>query len=89
MAFFNKYPYTDFHEMNLDWILDTMKKLEDKYDNTLTAELKAFIESKFNDLFVDCAYDADHDRLVLHLGAIAVAGEEHIYRADDETITIV
>ena len=26
--FFNKYPYTDFHELNLDWILSTVKQLE-------------------------------------------------------------
>ena len=23
--FFNKYPYTDFHELNLDWILSQIK----------------------------------------------------------------
>ena len=25
--FWDKYPYTDFHEMNLSWLLDMMKKL--------------------------------------------------------------
>lgn len=25
--FFNKYPYTDFHELNLDWVLSTVKQL--------------------------------------------------------------
>lgn len=25
--FFDKYPYTDFHELNLDWVLSTMKQL--------------------------------------------------------------
>lgn len=28
MGFFNKYPYTDFHELNLDWIIDRIKKVE-------------------------------------------------------------
>lgn len=30
-GFFNKYPYTDFHELNLDWIIESMKKLLDDY----------------------------------------------------------
>lgn len=38
---FNKYPYTDFHEINLDWILREIMKLHHDYDefkaaNTIT-----------------------------------------------------
>ncbi|MBO5870663.1 MAG: SGNH/GDSL hydrolase family protein [Clostridia bacterium] len=41
MSFVNKYPYTDFHELNLDWILDRIHKLgvdmdEFKALNTIT-----------------------------------------------------
>ena len=28
MGFFNNFPYTNFHELNLDWILETVKRLE-------------------------------------------------------------
>lgn len=27
-----KYPYTNFHDLNLDWILETLKKIENKTD---------------------------------------------------------
>ena len=38
---FNKYPYTDFHELNLDWIIAQIKQLHHDYDefkalNTIT-----------------------------------------------------
>ena len=87
--FINEYPYTDFHELNLDWVLTKIKKLEDKYDNTLTAELKAFIESKFNDIFADVAYDSTNKRLILSLTSVEVSGAEHIYTANNETMTII
>ena len=31
MGFENKYPYTDFHEMNLDWILEVVKGIETEW----------------------------------------------------------
>lgn len=30
MSFFNKYPYTDFHELNLDWCIKQIKSLIDE-----------------------------------------------------------
>ena len=33
MAFFNKYPYTDFHELNADFILQRIKNIEDQIAN--------------------------------------------------------
>lgn len=32
MAIFNKYPYTSFQEMNLDWILQELKDLTDQWE---------------------------------------------------------
>lgn len=41
MEFFNKFPYTDFHELNLDWVLKMIKELDQEWDefkvlNTIT-----------------------------------------------------
>lgn len=31
MSFDNKYPYTDFHELNLDWVLEKIKGIDDHF----------------------------------------------------------
>lgn len=49
MAFWNKFPFTNFHEMNLDWLVSTMKELMDKY-NDFTVEVTKKIEQFNNDM---------------------------------------
>lgn len=34
-GFFNKYPYTDFHELNLDWLLINYQAIIDKLNDTI------------------------------------------------------
>lgn len=33
MSFWNHYPYTDFHELNLDWIINILREMEKKLEN--------------------------------------------------------
>ena len=33
MALYNNFPYTNFHEMNLDWVIKSMKELEAEWDS--------------------------------------------------------
>ena len=44
MGFENKYPYTDFHELNLDWILEVVKRIETEWP-----EFKTTLETEWND----------------------------------------
>lgn len=49
---YNKYPYTDFHELNLDWFLEEFKKLVADWDSLAAdnADFKAELEDKFDTL---------------------------------------
>ena len=64
MSFFSRYPYTDFHEMNLDWVIATLKEMDARIEGlkeeiiteTIAAS-KEYIDdrlslviSEFNDL---------------------------------------
>lgn len=57
--FYNKYPYTDFHELNLDWVLETVQNVvaewnatKQEWDDTEQAwnDLKSYVENYFNTL---------------------------------------
>jgi hypothetical protein len=84
--FSNFYPYTDFHELNLDWIISEVKRLANKIDMKYDEVLKIFIMQKFNDLFAGMVYD-DVDTLDFYIGV--VGDGEHIFTPDDETMHII
>lgn len=43
MGVFDNYPYTNFHELNLDWVIEDMRKLDDAYDG-LKKEIQETID---------------------------------------------
>ena len=50
--FTNKYPYTDTQELNLDWILGEVKRLQERIDNfegIIMDELKAYVDGRLQD----------------------------------------
>lgn len=40
MGFTNDFPYTDFHEINLDWILNKIKEFQERIDSFEDTVLK-------------------------------------------------
>ena len=52
MGLFDKFPYTNFHELNLDWIIKALKDLDTKVDNlqaTITEEAKKYIDQRIKE----------------------------------------
>ena len=68
---YNKYPYTDLHELNLDWILKEMKELDERLDNAIEeikaeviVELKEYVDEEVADIKADFqALSNDFDTL--------------------------
>ncbi len=60
MGLFEQFPYANFHELNLDWILKKIKELDEKVDsiedrilkeaNAYTDQQIAIIQNEFNEL---------------------------------------
>ena len=62
MAFFDKFPYTNFHELNLDWILSKMKELQENIDviNSWKETFSASINQQIANLITQVNTEFDH-----------------------------
>ena len=54
MGIFQQFPYTNFHEMNLDQIIKIMREMQDEWEATKAewASYKEFIDNYFNNLHI-------------------------------------
>ncbi len=60
---YEKFPYTNFHGMNLDWILEKMNELVDLYDHGIDPK----IIERINQIVLVDSYDADTETLTIQL----------------------
>ena len=56
-----KYPYTNFHELNLDWILQVLKK----FDGDMTEAFKEWLDDNMGTLITDAVYDPVTQQITL------------------------
>ena len=72
--FYNKYPYTDFHELNLDWVIERVKKLTEDWAATLEEwnsteeqwqELYDYVHDYFDNLNVQTEINNKIDAMIL------------------------
>lgn len=52
MGLFNQYPYTDFHQLNIQWVLEICKRMEQTM-NALEDTINSIIDSRVEDIRKD------------------------------------
>lgn len=62
---FENFPYTNFHELNLDKIIALVKELEDKVDNDLEATIIQYINDNLANIVLAAAYEPLTHTIVL------------------------
>ena len=61
------FPYSNFHQLNLDWILAELKRATDWIDNPASEDIQNIINQKFNELRLDASYVEETETLILAL----------------------
>ena len=65
--FINQYPYTDFHELNLDWVINEVQTLQTKVDNIMSDKVVEEIEKYFNTLMPKVVYNESTTTITLSI----------------------
>ena len=88
MAYNYEYPYADLSRANVDWLLNEMKALRAQVEEIYSTAAAKIIAENLDKLLPDATYYATHERLIIHVEPVIVAGGEHVYSPSEETITI-
>lgn len=87
-VFEHAYPYTDFHELNLDFLLGEVKKLNSKVDDFYGQVAIEVVRKYIDKLLPSVLYDAANERMTVTTQVIPMTGVEHIYTSATESIEI-
>lgn len=84
MGIFEQFPYTNYQNFNIDWVLKTIKELKTALDGDFTAYIEKWVMENYNQLFFNAAYNSGTDTLTMSLAEsiAATAGGEPVSYID-------
>lgn len=47
---YERFPYTDFHDLNLDWIIGKVRELDDKINDNIAEVIREQLQTLFLDI---------------------------------------
>lgn len=67
MGVFNNFPYTNIHELNLDWIIKKVKELDDEVNEKLDSIISERVNELLENISFHAIYDADTETIILEV----------------------
>lgn len=67
---FHEVPLTNFHEMDLDWILMKVKELDAKVNDQLYEAINAYIEEHLSQFVLNASYNEAETTIYIKEGGI-------------------
>lgn len=86
----NNWPYSDIHELNLDWILSKVKSLDIKINEELSTYIQQYIEEHLPDFTVEANYDDVNEKIIYSngVGATTPGGDASVFAIDEVLVNV-
>ena len=65
MPVFENFPYTNFHDLNLDWIINKVKALDYKVNEELETEIMNYVNDHLSQFLIAAMYDAGTETITI------------------------
>lgn len=65
MPVFENFPYTNFHDLNLDWIISKVKELDEEVGEQLETTIMNYINDHMSQFLLAASYDAGTETITI------------------------
>lgn len=86
----NYWPYTNIHELNLDWIIAKVKELDTRFTSDIETFVREYIDEHFAEWTVNANYDPDDETIIYTngTGATLTAGDVIRFAIDNAYVNV-